>query len=327
MNLKKWKAMGLSLERCLQAKERISPYLQPSPLMRSEAIEQVLGYKSPIYLKLDCELPTGSFKVRGALNVLLQLKPEVEKVVAFSRGNFAQAVAYGAAKLHKKAIIVMPQNAPRKKIEGTKSLGAQIVLCDETHENANLIVKELADKQGCYILEPFNSYETMAGQSTAATEILAANLKAKHFFCPVGGGGLLSGCAYFFKASKSDMAIYSVEPLGAHDFYQSFHEKRHITFEKTDTIADGLRATSVGPLNYPILMANVDKVLAVSEPRIIEAMRLLWQQHQMVIEPASAVSLAGFLEVCKELEGEVVIMISGKNVDAEAFQKWIGISQ
>ena len=260
--------------------------------------------------------------MRGAFNVLLQ-NPTVEKVVAFSSGNFAQAVAYGASKLNKQATIVMPKNAPRKKIEGTQRYGADIVFCGEKHTEGDILVKELAEKEGRFVLHPYNNYQTIAGQGTIALEILEQLPEISHFFSPVGGGGLLSGCATVLKASNQPVIIYSVEPLGAHDFYESFQKKEPITFEKITTIADGLRAASVGTLNYPILMSTVDQALAVKEENIIEAMRLLWKHHQLVIEPSGATALAGFLDVHQKLQGPAVILITGKNVDMDAFNKWV----
>lgn len=317
--------MEFSFKECARAKKRIAPYLQPTPLVKSESLQKFLGYKGTIYLKLDCEQPTGSFKVRGALNALLSLDPSVKKVVAFSSGNFAQAVAYGASKLKKKATIIMPQNAPHKKIDGTRNLGAEIIFAGEKYEEGEILVKELVDKEGFIPLHPFNRYETMAGQGTIAIEILETNSQMKHFFCPVGGGGLLSGCAVVIKESHPSTIIYAVEPLGADDFYHSFQAKKHLAFEKIETIADGLRATSVGTLNYPILMATVDVALAVPEEKIIEAMRLLWEHHHLTIEPSGAVGLAGFLTVYENIEGETVILITGKNVDEDAFKKWLGM--
>jgi threonine dehydratase len=313
----------MQLQDFLQAKDRISPYLKPTPLFKSEKLQKRLDFKGSIYLKLDCEQPTGSFKVRGAFNVLLQLALEQNKVVAFSSGNFAQAVAYGSKELGKKATIVMPKNAPHKKIEGTKQFGADIVFSGERHEDGDAIVKDLAEKEGFTILHPFNNYHTIAGQGTVALEILAENDRFQHFFCPVGGGGLLSGAASVLKAKQPSIKTYGVEPSGANDFYLSFQEKKHIALEKTNTIADGLRAVSVGKLNYPILISTVDQALVISDEDIIHAMGLLWEEHQMVIEPSGAVGLAGFLSLQKNLEGDVVILITGKNVDEDAFKKWL----
>ncbi len=213
---------------------------------------------------------------------------------------------------------------PRKKIEGTEKYGAKIVFCEGMHEVGEKIVREYVENEGYHQLHPFNNYQTMAGQGTAALEILETNPFIKHFFCPVGGGGLLSGCASVFKAKDRSISIYSVEPFGAHDFHESFQANKHIAFEKINTIADGLRAASVGKLNFPILMSTVDKTLVISEENIMEGMRFLWKDHHLMIEPSGAISLAGFLSLQHTLEGEVVILVTGKNVDSESFHKWVG---
>lgn len=305
----------------IQARARISPFLKATPIIKSESLQKILGYKSNIYLKLECEQPTGSFKVRGAFNALLQLPQFVEKVVAFSSGNFAQAVAYASAKLGKKATIVMPQNAPSKKKEGTRNLGGEIVFCSEKHEEGEDIVKELVEKEGYFPLHPFNDYQTISGGGTIALEVLETNPSIRHFFCPVGGGGLLSGCAPVLKAFNNLINVYSVEPNGAQDFYNSFHARKHLALEKIDTIADGLRAASVGKINYPILMSHVDRAVAISEKSIIEAMCLLYEHHNLIIEPSGAVALAGFLSLHQILQGEVIILVTGKNIDFELFKK------
>lgn len=313
----------IPLDAFIQASERIAPYLQPTPILQSKELQRLLGYQSPIYLKLESEQPTGSFKVRGAFNALLQLPSSAKQVIAFSRGNFSQAVGYGARELNKKALIVMPKNVPRTKIEGTRSFGAEIIFCSDQGEEGEKIVRELVSKEGYAFLHPYNDYQTIIGQGTIVIELLQTNPEMKHFFAPVGGGGLLSGCGAAIKAHDPSILTYAVEPWGAHDFYASFQAKKHLTFEKIETIADGLRAPSVGTLNYPILMATVNQALTVSEEGIIEAMRLLWTSHHLVTEPSGAVALAGFLSIHRALKGEVVILVTGKNVDKESFEKWV----
>lgn len=314
---------ALSQNDFTEAKKRISSFLKPTPLIKSDILQKILKVDYPIYLKLESEQPTGSFKVRGAFNALLLLPPSVENVVAFSSGNFAQAVAFGAQKLNKKATIVMPSNAPSKKIEGTKSLGAEIVFCGEKHEDGEIIVKELVEKKGYYPLHPFNHYHTIFGQGTVALEIIEEAPDLKHFFSPVGGGGLLSGAATVLNRYNKLIEIYSVEPVGAEDFHDSFYEKNHLAFDKTNTIADGLRAASVGKLNFPILMKLVNQPLVVAEGKIIDAMRLLFKEHNLVIEPSGAVALAGFLSVHENLTGDAVILVTGKNVDPNSFKQWV----
>jgi threonine dehydratase len=316
----------MKTEEFIQARNRIMPFLQPTPIIKSEAIQNMLGYESPIYLKLECNQPTGSFKVRGAFNALLTLPEGIDRVVAFSSGNFAQAVAYGSGKLGKQAKIVMPKNAPRKKIEGTRSLGAEIVFCGDKHIEGDALVQKLVEEEGYFALHPFNDYHTIAGQGTIGLEILETNSSLKHFFCPVGGGGLLSGCASVLKSHDERIAIYSVEPLGAHDFFESFQTKKHCSFDKIETIADGLRSPTVGKINYEILMRTVDQAMAISEEKIIEAMRLLYEHHRLIIEPSGAVALAGFLSLQQNLKGEVVILVTGKNIDEEMFNKLTGVS-
>lgn len=309
-------------EILLQAKERIAPFVKPTPVLESKPLKQLLDYPNSIFLKLDCENPTGSFKVRGAFNIMLQTPKEADKVTAVSSGNFAQAVAYAANKLGKKATIIMPDNAPKIKIEGTRKWGAEIIFIKNRQEEGYKMINELVEK-GYYPLHPFNDYRTMAGQGTLALEVLESNPTIQHFFCPVGGGGLMSGCASAIKFKDPSIKTYSVEPYGAHDFYESFQAKKHIAFEKIDTIADGLRSESVGELNYPILMKNVDQALCVTEKEIIDAMRFFWNHHQLMIEPSGAVALAGFIQQHKKINGDVLIVVSGKNVDRDHFEKWL----
>ncbi len=310
----------ITKEHFLQARERIKPYLAPTPLFKSEKIQQRLGVSYPIYLKLECEQPTGSFKVRGAFNSLLNC--DSDKVVAFSSGNFAQAVAYGAYKLGKKAILVIPSDAPKIKIEGTRKYNADIVFCGLKHEDGFPLAEKL-EEEGHFLLHPFNNLQIVAGQGTLALELLETNPKLSNFFSPVGGGGLLSGCATCLKQHNPEIKTYAVEPFGAHDFYHSFSTKQHQTFKEINTIADGLRSSSVGSYNFPLLLKNVDQALHVKDEAIIEAMKWLWEDHQLIVEPSGAVALAGFISLHEEIQGETVILITGKNVDIESFNKWI----
>ena len=317
--------MSLTLLDIEKARERIGKYLSPTPLKRYTELEEELHFNGKIFLKLDSEQPTGSFKVRGAFNVLLQLSQDERKkgVITRSRGNFAQAVAYAAQKLNIKATIIIPKNAPKTKIEGTKKYKAQIQFSDPTQADADAIVQKIVNEKGFIPLHPYNDYRTMAGQGTAALEILQQCEKVDSFFCSIGGGGLLCGCATAFKEHQSQITIYGVEPEGAADYHASRLSKKLEIWDNVNTIADGLRAPSVGELNFPILNQYVDHVLTVSEAEIKAAMRLLYDTLKMVSEPSGAVSLAGFLKIHSQIKGNVVIHISGKNVDLELFHQWI----
>lgn len=317
--------MGLKLSDIQKAQERVQKHLQSTLLMRCEPLEKELGYKGEIYLKCEDQQPTGSFKVRGAFNVLSTLKPEEREkgVVTRSSGNFAQAVAFAAQTLGIQATIIMPGNAPKTKLEGTKKFGPTLLTSGNTHEDADAIVKQQVEEKGLTPLHPYNDYRTMAGQGTAALEILKQLPEIKHFFCPIGGGGLLSGCATAFKESRSQIKTYGVEPKGAGDYNASRQSGKRECWEHIETIADGLRAACVGELNYPILNKYVDESHVVTESEIKKSMKWLYEKMQMIVEPSGAVSLAGFINNHKLLQGPVVILISGRNVDRENFDLWL----
>lgn len=318
--------MGLTLKDIQQAGKRVWEHLKPTPLHRGEVLEKALNYSGKIFLKCEQDQPTGSFKVRGAFNVLTQLsKDEKAKgVVTRSSGNFAQAVAFAAQKLQIAATIVMPRNAPQTKLEGTRKYGATVIQQEgDVHEEGEKIVEAQVAEKGYVRLHPYNDYRTMAGQGTAALEILRELSEINHFFCPIGGGGLMSGCATAFKETSRSIKTHGVEPAGAGDYHASRLSGKLETWDHIDTIADGLRASSVGDLNYPILNKYVDEASVVSEKEIKEAMKWLYDKMGIVTEPSGAVSFAGFLKKCKDIKGNVVILLSGKNVDKENFQRWI----
>lgn len=317
--------MGLTLTDIVDAKVRITKFLTPSPLLRCVNLEKKLGYEGKIFLKLDCEQPTGSFKVRGAFNNLMQFTPVERKkgVVTRSSGNFAQAVSYAANKLKMSAIIVMPEDAPNTKVEGTKKWGAEVILSGTSHAEGENAVKKLIEDKGLIPVHPYNDYRTMAGQGTAALEILEQCPEIEHFFCPIGGGGLMSGCSVAFKEIDKSIYTHGIEPEGAADYHASRQSGKREVWKKVETIADGLRAPTVGELNYPILNENVDDTDVVSESEIKSAMRDLYDSLELVTEPSGAVAYAGFLKRHKSIKGDVVIFVSGKNVDPEPFKKWI----
>lgn len=317
--------MTLSLLDIQQALLRVHEYLKPTPLLRCEALEKELAFPGKLFLKCEFNQPTGTFKVRGAFNALLQLNPEERKigVITRSSGNFAQAVAFAAHELAIQATIVMPSNAPKTKIEGTKKFNPIVLFSGNKHEEGELVVDQLVQEQGLIPLHPYNNYRTMAGQGTAALEILQELPEVDYFYCPIGGGGLLSGCATAFKETRPTIKMHGVEPEGAGDYYASRKSGKLECWNNINTIADGLRASSVGELNYPILNAYVDEVSVVSDEEIKKAMKWLYEKMEITAEPSGAASLAGFMKTYQNLRGNVVILISGKNVDQDSFHSWI----
>lgn len=319
--------MTLNFSDIYHAQERIQSYLQPTPLERCELLEKELKFPGKIFLKLENMQPTGSFKVRGAFNVICQLNKEERKkgVITRSSGNFAQAVALAAKTMEVKATIVMPENAPQAKIKGTEQYGAEIVFSGNSHEEGDAIVEKLAQKEGFVCLHPYNNYRTMAGQGTAALEVWTQCPEVNHFFCPIGGGGLLSGCATALKELNSEIKIHGVEPEGAGDYAASRKTGKRECWQKINTIADGLRASAVGELNFPILNRYVDEAHVISDDEIKKAMLWIYEHLRLVTEPSGVVSLAGFLAQHPHLKGNVVILISGQNVDKENFEKLTGV--
>jgi threonine dehydratase len=315
----------LHLQNIQEALGRVHKYLTPTELLHCPQLEKKLQFPGKIYLKCEHQQPTGSFKVRSAFNILTQLNPEerVQGVVTRSSGNFAQAIAFAAQKLQVKATIVMPKNAPKVKVEGTQKYNSTVIMSGNTHAEGQSIVDQLVVEEGLMPLHPYNNYLTMAGQGTAALEILKQLPDIEHFYCPIGGGGLMSGCATAFKESHPSVIIHGVEPAGAADYNASRRSGKLETNEKPDTIADGLRAPCVGALNYPILNKYVDETSVASDDEIKEAMKWLYENLEIVSEPSGAAALAGFIHNHRNVQGNVVILISGKNVDPDSFQSWI----
>jgi threonine dehydratase len=265
--------------------------------------------------------------VRGAINALTELSPEERKkgVVARSSGNFAQAVAFIAYKLSIPATLVLPEHIPTIKLQGIQKYHPEIVFAGRTHEEGNRMVEKLVKEKGLVPLHPYNNYRTMAGQGTIGLEILGQLPEIEHFYCPIGGGGLMSGCATALKETRRSIHVEGVEPIGASDYYSSRRLGSLQHLQKTDTIADGLRAPCVGDLNYPILNTYVDDVTIVRDADIISAMKWLYEKEGIVTEPSAAAALAGFLQNSQNISGNTVILLSGKNVDPENFQKWISV--
>src|ERR1700733_2992639 len=249
------KDLHVTLKDFEDARNRIHEYLEATVFIQNMGIADWLQYPGKIFFKLDNRQPTGSFKVRGAFNNILQLSPQEAKagVVTRSCGNFAQAVAYAAKRLNCPSTIVMPPNAPKTKIEGTKKWGATVLFTQSpTQEEGEQLVEKLSQEKGLTQLHPYNSLRTLIGQGTAALEIVdecnKQDIDLKDFYCPIGGGGLLSGCSIALKESIPSIIIHGIEPEGASDYYQSRKQGKLISIDKIDTIADGLRSSSVGEI-------------------------------------------------------------------------------
>ncbi len=319
--------MCITLEDIQKARETIKGFIQKTPLVHvSESISKKLNLKGSLYFKCENLQWTNTFKVRGAFNALLNLTDEEKGrgVVTRSSGNFAQAVAYAAQKLHIHATIVVPDNIPKIKLELTQQYGPKIIFTGPLNEEGDEVVRHIVEKEGTTLLHPYDQKNVIAGQGTAALEIYEELPNIKNFFCPIGGGGLLSGCSTAFKALNQKIYVIGVEPEGADDYYQSRKLGVRTPLEHVNTIADGLRASVVGDLDWPLLQKNVDDTEIVSEAEIKKAMKFLKEKMNMITEPSGATAFASLLFHPENIkEGHTVVLISGANVDPEMFDQWM----
>jgi len=300
--------------------------------MRTPLVEVKLDDAKPaerrLFLKLENLQPIGAFKLRGAYNKIASFSDEEKKrgVVSYSSGNHAQGVAFAARSLGVKAVIVMPANAPAIKLDATEALGAEVVRVGAGSEERRLKAEELAAQHGYAIVPPYNDEKIIAGQGTMGLEILEDLPEVETIFAPVGGGGMISGIAAAIKLSQPSIRVIGVEPELASDASASFHQGQLVSFgadQVTQTIADGLRTQSVGPINFEHIRAYVDEIVTVSEEEIFEAMRRLAANPRTVAEPSGAVAVAGFLFRGGELPPSRVnvAIISGGNIEPHMLER------
>jgi threonine dehydratase len=298
---------------------QIEPYIEKTAVLTSRSINKVAGCN--IYFKCENFQKIGAFKMRGATHALIELKKKEQdaKVVTHSSGNHAQAVAKAAQMLRMKAFIVMPNNAPKIKIEGVKAFGAKITFCEPNLRAREDKMREIADREHAVFIPPYDHLDVILGQATAAKELLQDFPKLDAVICPVGGGGLLAGSALSAHYYGDKCLVYGAEPLGADDAFQSFKTGELIPQTKPKTIADGL-LTSLGKLNFKVIQQLVDDILLVNDHQIKSAMRLIWERLKIIVEPSCAVPLAAVLNFQDTFKDqEVGIILSGGNVDLDNY--------
>lgn len=305
--------------RVVEAYERIRKVVNRTPVMTSSTLDMMTG--AMCFFKCENFQKAGAFKFRGAYNALSQLSPRQKEkgVITHSSGNHAQALALAAKLMDIKAVIVMPEDAPKVKVAATKGYGAEVVFCSSSPRDREGVAQALVERFGYTLIHPSNDLEIIAGAGTVAFEFLKEVGELDVVFCPVGGGGLLSGTAVAAKGLFPAVKVIGVEPQNADDAYRSLKVGRILPMEDPDTIADGLRS-SLGSNTFRIIRENVDEIVTVSEGEIVDAMQFLWERMKLVVEPSGAVSLAGVLSGQVDLGSERVgIIISGGNVDVTDF--------
>jgi threonine dehydratase len=270
------------------------------------------------YLKCENFQRGGAFKIRGATNFLYSMS-EADRprgVVAFSSGNHAQAVAIAARSLGMKATLVMPTDAPQSKLEATRGQGAEIVLYDRHKESREAIGHRISEETGATLVPPFDHPWIIAGQGTCALEFLSEIDELDALVVPLGGGGLISGCATIARSLQPNIRVFGVEPEAGNDYWLSRRAGYRVEIASPDTIADGLRTTKPGVHTFPIVQSLVEDVLLVTDDEIREALRFLLTRMKIVVEPSGAVGVAALLQA-KLPAGlrRVGVVLSGGNVD------------
>jgi threonine dehydratase len=308
----------VTLEDVKEAAERIRALVRKTPVMHSRLFDAAAGVET--YFKCENLQSGGAFKIRGALNFVMRLSPEerLRGVVTFSSGNHAQAVAMAAKHLNVRATIVMPTDAPKAKLESTKLYEPKIIFFDRLRENREEIARQIAAETGAVVLPSYDHPWVIAGQGTAALELLEEHPELDAIVTPVGGGGLLSGTLIVAKALHPGIRVFGVEPELANDWYLSLQAGEPVGIAAPPTIADGLRTTIPGTITFPIVRELAEKVALVSEEEIKAAMRFLLTRLKLLTEPSGAVPAAAVLhgKLPAGLQ-QVGVILSGGNVDLD----------
>jgi threonine dehydratase len=297
------------------AVKRIAPHVHITPVLTSATIDAML--KATVYFKCENFQRGGAFKIRGAINAILQLSEDerARGVITHSSGNFAGALALAASALNTKAYIVMPSNAPSVKRDAVAGYGAQIIDCEPTLKSRESTLIAQQKKKGATFIHPSNDMNVILGHATAVMELAKEAEQLDVVIAPVGGGGLLAGTALAVNHLHYYIETIGAEPFGADDAYLSLKTGKIQPSINPKTIADGLK-TQLGDLNFPIIQKLVSKIIRVEETEIIEAMKFIWERMKIVIEPSSAVAVAAMFRNSAEFKNRKVgVILSGGNVD------------
>jgi threonine dehydratase len=264
----------------------------------------------------------GAFKFRGAFNALSRFSPEQRQagVVAFSSGNHAQAIALSAKLLGIPATIVMPHDAPAAKVAATQGYGGHVVIYDRYQEDREQIGRSLAEKQGLTLIPPYDHPDVLAGQGTAAKELFEEVGELDAFFVPLGGGGLLSGCALATRALSPSCRLYGVEPEAGNDGQQSLRTGSIVHIDTPRTIADGAQTQHLGNITFAIIRRDVTDVLTATDAQLVECMGFMASRMKLVVEPTGCLGFAAARQMRAELQGQRIgVLVSGGNVDLARF--------
>ena len=306
---------GVGIDQVREAAERIRHFVHRTPLLPSRSLSENIG----VEVRLKCEnlQRAGAFKIRGAMNALLQLSEDERRrgVVAFSSGNHAQGVALAARTLGIRATIVMPEGSVATKVAATQAYGAEVVTSGVTAATRDTVAREIAAKTGAAVVPPFDDDRIIAGAGTVGLEIVEEWPEVENVVVPLGGGGLLAGVALAVTSIKRSVSAYGVEPRAGNDGEQSFRSGHIVTIDPPKTIADGARTLAIGTRNFAIIRERVRNVVSIDDDLLLDALKFAMYRTKLVIEPTGALGIAALMARILEVKGPTAIVISGGNLD------------
>lgn len=316
--------LAISYDDIHSAHEHLRHVSHKTPVFTSATANAMTG--AQLFFKCENFQRIGAFKFRGGYNALARFSPEQREkgVVAFSSGNHAQAVALAARLLKIRAVIIMPNDAPAAKVAATKGYGAEIVFYDRYAEDRVAIGNTFAAEQGLTLIPPYDHPHVMAGQGTAAKELLEEAGDLDILLTPLGGGGLLAGCAVAAKALCPEIAVYGVEPEAGNDGQRSFRSGEIVRIDTPKTIADGAQTQFLGTLTFPIIREYVTDILTATDAELVHAMRFFAERMKMVVEPTGCLAAAAVFNKKIEAKGKRIgVVLSGGNVDVAAYAAFL----
>ena len=308
----------------MEARERLAPYIYQTPVLHLQNLDDILGCR--VYIKPECMQRTNSFKIRGALNKMLSMpKEELENgVVAASSGNHGKGVAFAAKLLGVKATIVIPDNAPRVKVDGIRKLGAEVVQCKLSERH--IIAGQLSERYGYTIIHPYDDYQIIAGQGTLGLEIAEQLPDVNYVVVPIGGGGLIGGVSVAVKSQIPKAQVIGAEPYVLRRYAMSVEAGERVNLEEQKSVADALLTQKPGERNYPIVTGNVAGFVGVKDESMLKAMKLLLMEGKILAEPSSCIGIGAALQ--GELQkwnvkksDKVCFVVSGGNVGLDQIKK------
>jgi threonine dehydratase len=307
------------------AARRLHGLAHRTPVLRSATADRLL--KAQVFFKCENLQRMGAFKFRGAFNALSQFTPEQRKagVITFSSGNHAQAIALAARLLGIPATILMPLDAPQAKVEATRGYGGEVITFDRYTQDREALTRQLAIDRGLTLIPPYDHPHVIAGQGTAAMELLEDTGALDVMFVPLGGGGLLSGSALSERAHAPHCKLYGVEPESGNDGQQSLRKGEIVHIPTPNTLADGAQTQHLGEYTFGVIRRDVQDILTATDPQLVEAMRFFAERMKLVVEPTGCLGFAAACHAGLPLEGKRVgVILSGGNVDLARFAQLIG---